>query len=41
MTSHVGIVLLAGLGSLQIGLNTVNNFLSLCDKIGAKGHPLA
>jgi hypothetical protein len=41
MTSHVGIVLLAGLGGLQIGLNTVNNFLSLCDKIGAKGHPLA
>jgi hypothetical protein len=39
--SLVGIELLAGLGSLQIGLNTMNDFLSPRDKIGAKGHPLA
>jgi hypothetical protein len=40
-TSLVGTVLLAGLGSLQVGLNTMNNFLDLHEKIGAKGHPLA
>jgi hypothetical protein len=38
--SLVGIVLLAGLGRLQIGLNTMNNFLGLHDKIGTKGHLL-
>jgi hypothetical protein len=40
MTSLVGIVLLAGLGSYQIRLNTMNDFLGPRDKIGAKGHPL-
>jgi hypothetical protein len=39
-TSLVGIVLLVGHGSLQIGLDTMNNFLCLCDKIRAKGYPL-
>jgi hypothetical protein len=41
MMSLVGIVLLAGLGILQIRLNMMNNFLGFHDKIGAKGHPLA
>jgi hypothetical protein len=40
MTSLVGILLLSRLGSLQIGLNMMNNFLGLHDKIGAKVHPL-
>jgi hypothetical protein len=41
--SLVAIVLLVGLGlsGLQIGMNTMNNFLGLHHKIGAKGHPLA
>jgi hypothetical protein len=39
-TSLVDIVLLAGLDILQIRLNMMNNFLSLRDKIWAKGHPL-
>jgi hypothetical protein len=38
--SLVGIVLLSRLSSLQIGLDTMNDLLSLHDKIGAKGHPL-
>jgi hypothetical protein len=40
-TSLIGIVLLVGLGSLQIRLNTMNDFLGLRDKIRANGHPLA
>jgi hypothetical protein len=41
MTPLVGIVLLARLGSLQDGLNTMNDFLGHRGKIRAKGHPLS
>jgi hypothetical protein len=37
----VGIVLLVGPRSLQIGLDTMIDFLSFHDKIRDKGHPLA
>jgi hypothetical protein len=40
-TSLVGIMLMSGLGNLQVGWNTMNDLLVLCDKIRAKGHPLA
>jgi hypothetical protein len=40
-TSLVGIVFLAGLGSLQVGLDAVDYLLGLSDKVRAKDHPLA
>jgi hypothetical protein len=39
-TPLVGIVLLSRHGSLQVRLNTMYDFLGLCDWIKAKGHPL-
>jgi hypothetical protein len=37
--SLFGIMPFSGLGSLQVGLNMMNDFLSLHDKIKAKVHP--
>jgi hypothetical protein len=37
-TSLVVIAFLLGLGSLQVGLDVMDYFLSLGDKIGAKDH---
>jgi hypothetical protein len=38
--SLIGIALLSGLGSLQVGLDTVDYLLSLSDKVRPKDHSL-
>jgi hypothetical protein len=40
-TSFVGIAFLSSPGSLQVGLDVVDYFLGLGDKVRAKDHPLA
>jgi hypothetical protein len=41
LASLVGIAFLLCLGSFQVGLDEVNNLLSLCDMVRAKDHPFA